>query len=330
MSMNILNDISKVYMEQVSAKPDFLDLDKDGNKKEPMKKASKEVEAPKERLKTDRNMFSIPKGEQEAARERLLAKARAKREKMKESLDPVGQEDADIDNDGDTDSSDKYLHKRRKAIGKAISKKSVKESSYYDPMDDDDFDHDEAEKNRGVSGKNNPKGGKALGKKKKNVKEGFSNWRQDLSEVMDDIEANKQVKEKKVNNKIKINPEMKEAVEQLGGELVEMVELDEKALSKQQQKFMGMVYAVKKGDMKAPSPEVAKAAAGMTKQQAKDFAKTKHKGLPNVKEEMDDSTEMKTTPMDNDKKMEQQRKKIQMQKIKDLTTRIQAARKGVY
>ena len=39
-------------------------------------------------------------------------------------LDPVGQEDADIDNDGDVDSSDKYLHKRRKAIGKAIGKKS--------------------------------------------------------------------------------------------------------------------------------------------------------------------------------------------------------------
>ena len=45
-----------------------------------------------------------------------------------EKLDPVGQEDADIDNDGDTDSSDKYLAKRRKAIGKAIAnKKGVKE-----------------------------------------------------------------------------------------------------------------------------------------------------------------------------------------------------------
>ena len=33
-------------------------------------------------------------------------------------LDLVGQEDVDIDNDGDVDSSDKYLHKRRKAIGK--------------------------------------------------------------------------------------------------------------------------------------------------------------------------------------------------------------------
>ncbi len=38
-----------------------------------------------------------------------------------EALDPVGKEDADIDNDGDHDKSDKYLMKRRKAVGKAIA-----------------------------------------------------------------------------------------------------------------------------------------------------------------------------------------------------------------
>ena len=37
-------------------------------------------------------------------------------------MDPVGKADADIDNDGDVDSSDKYLHNRRKAIKKAIKK----------------------------------------------------------------------------------------------------------------------------------------------------------------------------------------------------------------
>ena len=42
-----------------------------------------EVEPPKERLKTDRNMFSIPKDEREKARERALAKAKAMREKKK-------------------------------------------------------------------------------------------------------------------------------------------------------------------------------------------------------------------------------------------------------
>jgi hypothetical protein len=33
-----------------------------------------------------------------------------------EGLDPVGKEDSDIDNDGDTDKTDKYLINRRKAV----------------------------------------------------------------------------------------------------------------------------------------------------------------------------------------------------------------------
>jgi len=46
-------------------------------------KMNEEVEPPKERLKTDRNMFNIPKDEREAARERLLAKVAAKKAAMK-------------------------------------------------------------------------------------------------------------------------------------------------------------------------------------------------------------------------------------------------------
>ena len=394
----------------------------------------------------------------------------------KEALDPVGQEDPDIDNDGDTDKSDKYLHNRRKVVGKAISKKKVKE--------------------------------------------GFSNWRNDLAEVMDDIEAAKKVEEKKnIKNKITINPTIKDSVENLGGTLLEIVELDEldyivenvytellddgydedeieealeyalteakvtfghdtpttekkkqgllgtakkylsnlkksakqavatgarkvakgalsvarkmeggdttpspaqtkprsastyrgagagtkervssgsytpptqkkakpaqpvsdpwegsvstpkakakpapkpapkrkrsklddligsiqneqmqideKALSKAQQRFMGMVYATKSGEMKAPSSEVASAAAGMTTKQAKDFAKTKHKGLPEKKvseqmlpepttEPVNSMVDKKTELLDKSKianlKMIQQKKqqidrqKLQMQK----------------
>jgi len=65
------------------------------------------------------------------------------------------------------------------------------------------------------------------GKKKVATKESFSNWRQDLSEVMTDTEDNKKIKEKKVQNKVTINPKLGEAVEQLGGTLLEMVEVDE-------------------------------------------------------------------------------------------------------
>ena len=42
----------------------------------------------------------------------------------KKKLDPVGKADADIDNDGDVDSSDEYLHNRRKAIKKAMNKEA--------------------------------------------------------------------------------------------------------------------------------------------------------------------------------------------------------------
>ena len=40
-------------------------------------------------------------------------------------LDPVGKEDGDVDNDGDKDSSDSYLMKRRKAIAKAMKKEEI-------------------------------------------------------------------------------------------------------------------------------------------------------------------------------------------------------------
>jgi hypothetical protein len=62
----------------------------------------------------------------------------------------------------------------------------------------------------------------------------------------------------------------------------------EKATSKKQQKFMGMVHAAKKGE-KPASKEVAKAAKGMSKKDAEDFASTKHKGLPEKKEKKDES-----------------------------------------
>jgi len=60
----------------------------------------------------------------------------------------------------------------------------------------------------------------------------YSNWRDDLREVVDvdpktDTENEKEITEKKVKNKIVINPPMQEAFEALGGEVLEIVELDE-------------------------------------------------------------------------------------------------------
>jgi hypothetical protein len=111
-------------------------------------------------------------------------------------LDPVGQEDGDINNDGKSNTkTDKYLSNRRNVRSNAIKNK----------------------KTYGVS-------------------EGFSDWRQDLKEVLGvaDERASrneKQIKEKKVDNyadkTINLKPEVTEKISVLGGYVVESVELDE-------------------------------------------------------------------------------------------------------
>jgi hypothetical protein len=70
----------------------------------------------------------------------------------------------------------------------------------------------------------------------------------------------------------------------------------EKAVSKKQQRFMGMVSAAKKGE-KPASKEVAKVAKTMKKGDAEDFASTKHKGLPEkaAKKPKEEDVEESTT-----------------------------------
>lgn len=230
-----LNDISKVYLDQVVEKKDDSYLETDMKKRqENNEKARKEL-AKGPQMKNP-HFESVEEVEQvdeadslaamQARREKRLAAQRKKmgtsatgqdfghdygissderkkrqkaefdafvgrgKKTQKESLDPVGQEDGDVNNDGKKDKTDKYLMKRREAIAKSINKKKVKES--------------------------------------------FSDWRTELSEVIGDTDVKKKsetpkIKEGNVDNasKIKINPEIKEAIEEIGGTLLEMVEVDE-------------------------------------------------------------------------------------------------------
>jgi hypothetical protein len=205
MSTNPLNDISKVYLDQIAEKKKddtYLEPDmkkRQANNEKARKELAKgpqmknphfesvEVEEEKKPLpKTKmfrkagnlgRDAISTPIDPEKRQKAYDRSKKIIKTLNQNEGLDPVGKEDGDIDNDGDKDTSDKYLLKRRKAIGNAMKKK-LKES-------------------------------------------------RSLSEVMTDTDSETIVKEKKVNNKIKINPKLGEAVEEMGGSLIEHIEIDE-------------------------------------------------------------------------------------------------------
>ena len=84
-------------------------------------------------------------------------------------LDPVGKEDGDVDNDGDKDSSDEYLMKRRKAIGKAMGKKDMKET--YTVTNADKKGNTKAYQNY-KAGMKNKKTGEPLYKAADHMKEG--------------------------------------------------------------------------------------------------------------------------------------------------------------
>ena len=77
--------------------------------------------------------------------------------------------------------------------------------------------------------------------KKGKVMEARSDWRHDLREIIvtpDKDPKEPQIKEKKIKNKIEINPSFKEAVEEIGGELLTVEEVDNMAddQKKEQQK----------------------------------------------------------------------------------------------
>jgi hypothetical protein len=91
-----------------------------------MERLSKVIELVKESNFKDANEICF-----DALYSKIEEKLNEKTTTAKEGLDSVDKkelkgkhkdrDDKDIDNDGDVDSSDKYLHKRRKAISKAVS-----------------------------------------------------------------------------------------------------------------------------------------------------------------------------------------------------------------
>ena len=69
--------------------------------------------------------------------------------------------------------------------------------------------------------------------------ESYSDWRNDLREIVAEPEekAEKEVKEKKgIKNKVVINPKLGEAVAEIGGQLLEVKELNRQVVDPQERK----------------------------------------------------------------------------------------------
>jgi len=62
---------------------------------------------------------------------------------VSEKLDPVGKEDSDVDNDGDSDKSDEYLKNRREVVAKAIKESAKKKTMKMEGEDEEEMEEEE-------------------------------------------------------------------------------------------------------------------------------------------------------------------------------------------
>ena len=264
-SPNNLNDLSKVYLDQIST---FREMRKQETQKD-IERWSQGADP----TATQREGY-----EEKKRGEVLTALKRDKRPLDKKTKEKIA---ADIvKKKGDTSKSDdRYAYEsvkgiptqdrkddaadRRKGIGKLKSKKAGENYAQWTmrrhpaSVDEAKVDTGSAEAKASARNKRNTPAGKdydfdtsvfitrkpgesldsARTRKrreahdaKRGVKESFSNWRDDLIEVLDKPEteaaSQKEVTEKKVKNKIEINPKISEAIEEIGGQVLSIEEQD--------------------------------------------------------------------------------------------------------
>ena len=260
---NPLNDISKVYLEQVGKKKkkkddSYLETDmkkrQENNEKarEDMKKMGTSMKNPHFEQKqfgwdSVNSMTKAYKAMQEGIRDEDPEKGTEERKKrlekkrgMKLDDHPQYQKEG-YGAPGHNPGSGEKSVARAKAL---MDKKGRKGAPGLDAMAAAKKEHEEK---RGVKkealdpvgkedGDVNNDGKKDdtdsyLMKRRKAIgsamKKRLKEERASLSEVMTDKEDEKKVVEKRINNKVTINPKLSEAVEELGGEVLEMVEIDE-------------------------------------------------------------------------------------------------------
>ena len=305
-------------------KPDFLDLDKDGNKTEPMKKAAKEktvdegstgdysakkAAAGKDIGKPGKNFSKIEKSAakrygSKAAGERVAGAVLNKLRGKNESVEEAKKANKDYNQNGKIESGkDEYLGSRIRAAKKSGKMKEADSTGLEEGWDD--MMKDVKQRAHSTAGmKTGEKKRSSTGGEIEKTKTGlrhtagkqYSGADADTDSKGTKGKAGRPKGPEKGPERVTANAtkhkggrktnEGDNVCPHCGHELVA-----EKAVSQQQQKFMGMAHAMQKGEkVKGASPELKKVAKTMKKSDVKDFASTKRSDLPKKKKSVEEES----------------------------------------
>lgn len=259
-----------------TAKPDYIDLDKDGNRKESMKKAAadaKKKKAISEYDFDDKDDFDnrAKAGDTvKTAKGKLIKTDKGVRHERRHEEEP----------EADDEKSDAPKKKGRpvgtkRAIGakgptgksKLLKKAAIKEMDGIPLVDKGEYDRE--------------------GEMAKQQIHTIMRAAKRLHSMLGDDDNLPEWVQKKITLAQNYIDGVSDYMASVRAEAGDEMPIAEKAVSQQQQKFMGMVHAMQKGEkIPGASKELKKAAKEMPKKAAKEYAATKHEGLPKkVKEE---------------------------------------------
>ena len=224
---NPLNAISKVYLDQIAEKKDDTYLEPDMKKRQ---KNNEKARKDMEKMGTSMKNPHFEEKQQGWDAVNTLADAYKEMHQVDENRAAAraaggykddSKKQPDPSKKGFTGVGNMSIDQIRKMSARIEKEKTQKEA--LDPVGKEDGDVNNDGK-KDSTDSYLMKRRKAIGSAmKKRLKE----ERASLSEVMTDKEDDKKVTEKKVDNKITINPKLSEAVEEIGGEVLEMVEVEE-------------------------------------------------------------------------------------------------------
>ena len=266
--METVREADLVGLGEKKAKPDYIDLDKDGNKKEPMKKAAKDAKKSKGTAfdpEVAKGMFAH---KDDSSRFDVKDTGYSKRYTRKPEPEDDEPEISDQPKKkGRPKGPAKGPERTTKGAWKHKGERKVKEDGSVALTDKGEYDQE--------------------GDMAKDQLHTMVKAAKELHSILADEQNLPEWVQSKITKALDYIKAANDYMDQEKHDSDNMEPIAEKAVSQQQQKFMGMVHAMQKGEkVKGASKELKKAAKEMPKKAAKDYAATKHEGLPKkVKEE---------------------------------------------